>query len=72
MVGTLDYIKIMLYNQYGMSLRYKSIEAVHQFVYIIQMQSGSRFVEYKHCRLRLLLREIVGKFNTLVLSSRKR
>ena len=70
MVGTLDYIHIMLDDDDGMTTTDKGIECLQQLLDIVEMQARSRFIEYKDGRLTLLDAEEIGQLYTLVLTTR--
>ena len=68
-VGTFYYLHVVLYNDYRVSSLYERLERVEQFLYIVEMQSGCRFVENKKGGLAFFQPEIVGQLDALVFSA---
>ena len=69
-VGTLNHVKIVLNNQYGMPTRNEGIEGTQQALDVVKVESCSGFVKDEHDRAVALLAQIIGELDTLVLSSR--
>lgn len=67
-IGTLDYFHIMLYDHHRMTVGYQCIECRQKRLYIVNVQSGRRLVEYENRRLLFLVAEEVSQFYPLVLS----
>ena len=54
MVGTLDDIHVMLDDDNGVSAADQGIEGFQQLLDVVEMQTGSRLVEYEDGRGRFL------------------
>ena len=71
MVGTFDDFQVMLNDEHRVSPRNERVEGCEQLLDIVEMQTGSRFVEDEKGRDRLFLTQVVSQFHALVLSSRQ-
>ena len=71
-VGTLDDVEVMLDDYKGVTTLYQGIESVEQALDVVEMQTCRRLVEDEEGRLLIFLTDEVGKFDTLVFSTRKR
>ena len=69
MIGTLDYLHIMLDNQYGVTSPDQCVECLKECFNVMKMKSRGGLVEDKESGLCLLLSQVVGKFHPLVLPS---
>jgi hypothetical protein len=55
MVGTLDYIHVVLNDKNGMTTLYEGIESVQETLDVVEMESCGRFVEDEKSFLLFLL-----------------
>ena len=61
----------MLYNDNAVSFFYKRTECLKQFLYVVEVQTGCRFIEYEQCRLLLFHPDEICQLHSLVLTSGK-
>src|SRR6516225_4742929 len=71
-VGRFDDIQMMLDNDYRVSQVCQSAENVQQFLYIVEMQSGRRFVEYVKCLSGGATAQFFRYFDALCFAPRER
>ena len=70
MVGTFDDVHVVLDDDDGVSACYECIEGIEQLLDVVEVQTRRGFVENEQGGFRLLLAEVIGQFDALVLSSR--
>ena len=71
-VGTLDYLEIVLDDDDGVSPGDESVERIEEFLDVVEVKSCGRLVEDEKRGTRVLLPKVVGKLDTLVLAARER
>ena len=71
MVGTLDYLKVVLDDDYGVSARDEGVEGLKELLYVVEMKASGRLVEDEHRGDYLLQTYEVCQFHALVLSARQ-
>ena len=71
MVGTLDDIEVVLDDDNGVPPADKGIEGFQEFLDVVEMKPGSRFVEHENSRLAFFDAEEISQLYTLVFASRK-
>ena len=71
MVGTLDDLKVVLDDDYGVSARDEGVEGLKEFLEVVEMKAGGRLVEDEHRGDYLLHTYEVCQFHALVLSARQ-
>ena len=71
MVGTLDDLKVVLDDDYGVSARDEGVEGLKEFLDVVEMKAGGRLVEDEHRGDYLLQTYEVCQLHTLVLSARQ-
>ena len=69
-VGTLNHVKIVLNDQYGMPTRNEGIEGAKQALDIVEVESRGGFVKDEQSGFRALQSKIIGQLHTLVFTSR--
>ena len=70
-VGTLDDLHIVFDDEDGVAARDERVERLHQALDIMEVKSRGGLIEDKHRGLALLLTEVVGELDTLVLTARE-
>ena len=69
MVGTLDDLQVMLYDEDGMSPFDEGIEGLEQPLDIMEVETRRRLVEDEEGGFLFLLSDEIGEFHTLVLTA---
>ena len=71
-VGTLDDIHVVLDDKDGVTTLNESVEGMQQTLDVVEMKSCGWLVENEERSILFLLRNVVGKLDTLILTTRKR
>ena len=71
-IGTLDDIHVVLDDKDGVTTLNESVEGMQQTLDVVEMKSGGWLVEDEERSILFFLRNVVGKLDTLILTTRKR
>ena len=71
-VGTLDDIHVVLNDENRVTTLNEGVEGMQQTLNVVEMKSCGWLVEDEKCFILFLLRDVIGKLDTLILTARKR
>jgi hypothetical protein len=69
MVGTLDDLHVVFDDQDGVSPADQGIKGVQEFLDVVEVEAGGRFVEDEEGGFCFLLSDEISQFDTLVLTT---